>query len=145
MAQNDVLSLLFGKKKRRKTRKKSTKGRKKVGKTKRIKVGYCIKSKKSGVVKVYKTKQGKKVIRTKHYYNKRKCNKRVYKKKTDAVKAYKRKYAKKKSSFGRRTRRRRAPVRRRRLNNFGVGGSYMPTSAFASPYPSSVDAAAPWL
>ncbi len=144
MAQNDVLSLLFGKKKRRKTRRKTTK-KGKAAKKRRLKMGYCVKSKKSGVVTVYKTKQGKKTIRTKHYSNKRKCNKRVYKKRSDAVKAYKRKYAKKKSSFGRRTRRRRAPVRRRRLNNFGVGGSYMPTSAFASPYPSSVDAGAPWI
>jgi hypothetical protein len=133
---NDILSLLFGRKKKRGTKSKSKKGK---GKVRRVKVGYCIK--KNRVVKVYVEKQGKRTIKKKHTGVGKKskpCTTTVYKSKSKAE-------AKLRSKFGRRTKRKSITGIRRRRNSYGVGGGYMPTSSFASPYPSSVDAGQPWI
>lgn len=129
-----VLSLLFGKK-----RKKRGKGRgkKRTGGKKKKRIGFTVKGqgRKAHVVMLYKF-EGKP---GKRYYSGTRTKKRKMTK-SEAVSKVK-KLKRKSSSFGRR----RAPVRRRRrMSSFGVGGSYMPSASFMSPYPSSLSGPA-WI
>lgn len=127
-----IMSLLFGKKKARRTKRRTTKKTKKSTKVSRRKVGYTCK--KGRIVHVYKYKG----MTGRRYANKRKLSKgkKVYKTKA-ACKAALRKMSKKTKKVTRR--------RRSRRSNFGVGGSYMPLSSFMSPYPYSVDSSPPWV
>lgn len=125
-----IMSLLFGKKRRRRrTRKTSTK---KSGKMTRKKIGYTMK--KGRMCHVYKYKG----LTGRRYANKRKLSKgkKVYKTKA----ACKRACAKRRKTKS--TRRRR---RRTKRSSFGVGGSYMPLESFMSPYPYAVDSSPPWI
>ena len=152
MANNDIMTLLFGKKRRRRrssvkrrgSKKRSRRGSRKrsgVRKTKK-KVGWCVKKTKSGrrSVKVY-TIAGK---RGRFYFNGRKVQskKLCYKTRSKAEAARKRlmKKTKRKGSKKGRKRSRRG----RRRSSFGVGGSYMPLSSMMSPYPYSVNSSPPW-
>lgn len=126
-----IMSLLFGKKRKRTTRKttRKTSSSKKSTKVTRKKIGYTCK--KGRIVHVYKYKG----LTGRRYSNKRKLakGKKVYKTKA-ACKAALRKMSKK-------TKRKSSS----RQSNFGVGGSYMPLSSFMSPYPYSVDSSPPWI
>lgn len=126
-----VMSLLFGKKpKKRSSRKRTTKSSsgKKVT---RKKIGYTCK--KGRIVHVYKYKG----LTGRRYSNKRKLakGKKVHKTKA-AAKAALRKMSKKAKKTTR---------RRTKKSNFGVGGSYMPLESFMSPYPYAVDSSPPWV
>jgi len=132
MSANDgIMSLLFGKKKSRRTRKKTTTTKK--GKVSRKKIGYTMK--KGRICHVYKYKG----LTGRRYSNKRKLSKgkKVYKTKA----ACKRACAKKSKKSAKKTTRR----RRTQRSNFGTGGSYMPLESFMSPFPYSVDSSPPWI
>ena len=130
MAENGLMSLLFGKKKRKRPRKTTKKTKTKMTKKR---IGYAIKKKR--VVNVYKFKG----LVGRRYSNKNKIakGKKVHKTKASARKALKKKNMKKTKSKRKTTRRRRS--------SFGVGGSYMPLSSFMSPYPYSTDSSPPWI
>jgi hypothetical protein len=130
-ASDGIMSLLFGKKKRRLRSKKSTsiKGK---GKVTRKKIGYCLKKKRVCHVYKYKGLKGRRYA-SKHKLPK---GKKIYKTKA-ACKAAARKISKKtkKTTLRRRSKR----------SSFGVGGSYMPLESFMSPYPYSVSSSPPWI
>lgn len=119
-----IMSLLFGKKRRRRTSKKSTKG-----KVSRKKIGYAIK--KNRIVNVFKFKG----LKGRRYASKNKLakGKKVYKTKAAAKRSMMKKQKKKTTR------------RRTKRSSFGVGGSYMPLESFMSPYPYSVDSSPPWI
>jgi len=148
MANNDIMTLLFGKKRRRRSsvKRRGSKKRSRRGsgarKTKK-KVGWCVKSTKSGkrCVKVYRM-AGKK---GRYYFNGKKVpsSKTCYKTKSKAEAARKR-LMKPKRKGSKKVGRKRSR-RGRRKSSFGVGGSYMPLSSMMSPYPYSVNASPPWI
>lgn len=130
MAADGIMSLLFGKKKQRRTRRKTTTKTKKVS---RKKIGYTMKKGRMCIVYKYKGLTGRR------YSNKRKLSKgkKLYKTKA----ACKRACAKKSKKVSRKKTTRRRSTR----SSFGTGGSYMPLESFMSPYPYSVDSSPPWI
>jgi hypothetical protein len=136
MAKTNLMSLLFGKKPKTKRSKKSVKKSDAPVRPKEL-TSALRKLARKFKVKTRVVRGGKHVG-----YRKVSHIKRDIKKKEKALK--KRKAAAKKAGkAGKKTRR----VRRRsaRRAGFGVGGSYMPLSAFMSPYPAAVQGGAPWI
>ena len=134
MAQESIMSLLFGKKKARRTTKKTT--GKKSTKVVRPKALTAAVRKEARKFKV-KTRL---MCGSKHVgYRKVSLIKRdIRKKKKTALK--KKQAAAKKAG---------KPVRRRRVKSSafgaGAGGSYMPLSSFMSPFPYSVSGSPAWI
>lgn len=133
MAGTDLMSLLFGKKRRRRTTRKSRKTTTKTDKPKRPKglTAALRKQARKYKVKTRLMRNGKHVG-----YRKLTHIKRDIRKKKKA--AERRAKSAKKTT----TRRRRRVSRR---SGFGVGGSYMPLSNFMSSYPYAVDSSPPWI
>lgn len=128
---NGIMSLFFGKKKSRRSSKKSVSG--KTAKVSRKRIGYAIKGHR--IVSVFKFKG----LKGKRLANKHKLakGKRVFKKKSSAKSSLKKKLGKTSKKMHRR--------RRSRKSAFGTGGSYMPLESFMAPYPYSVDSSPPWI
>lgn len=131
----ELMEMFFGKKRRRRTSRKSgTKSEKP-----KYPKGLTLALRK----KARKLKVKTRIVRNGKHVGYRKVShiKRDIRRKEKAAK-------KKKAAFGARKKR---VVRRRRArrsvdeSEFGVGGSYMPLSTFSAPYPYSVDASPPWI
>jgi pyruvate/2-oxoglutarate dehydrogenase complex dihydrolipoamide acyltransferase (E2) component len=133
MAQSNLMSLLFGKKRAVRRSRKSTKKSTKKSEAPRRPKGLSASLRK--LARKFKVKT--RVMRGSKHVGYRKVShiKRDVRKKQKALK--KRTVAAKKA--GKKTRR-----SRRRRSSFGVGGSYMPLSSFMSPI-SSVSSGPPWI
>lgn len=124
-----IMSLLFGKKKRRTTRRKKTASKTgKIAKPKGL-TAALRKAAKKYKVKTRLMRNGKHVGYRKVSHIKRDIRR-------------KKKAADKRAKSPKKATRRRRRVKR---SSFGVGGSYMPLSNFMAPYPYAVDSSPPWI
>lgn len=126
-----LMSLLFGKKKRKTTKSRKVSKKQVIKKPKGL-TKTLVKLARKHRVKVRLMRNGKHIGYRKVSHIKRDIRRKIKKEKLQKKRDNK-KHTKK-------TRRSRA-----RKSMFGVGGSYMPLSSFMSPYPYSVNSSPPWV